>query len=104
MNIPRLSILIGTLLGAALAQACERDGTGNIRTNATCRDYCKQAAECNDSVDEEDCRNDCEDKMDDCMSDEQENALDDLDNCAMESCNDFGACTIGAGLQCTFGI
>jgi hypothetical protein len=36
--------------------------------------------------------------------DEQEAALDDLDECAEDSCNDFLACTIGAGAECVFGI
>lgn len=95
---------IGVFLGAALAQACERNGTGNIRINGTCRDYCQQAHECNDDVDVDDCRSDCENTMEDCMSDEQEEALDDLDDCATQSCDEFGTCTIGAGLQCSFGL
>lgn len=92
------------LVGVLSAQACEREGTGDLRINATCRDYCKQATACDDSVDVDDCRDDCEATMGDCQADEQENALDDLDNCATDSCSEFGACTIGAGLQCTFGI
>ncbi len=94
----------GALVGLLIAQACEREGTGDIRINATCRDYCNQAADCNDDIDVDDCRADCESTMEDCQADEQEEALDDLDDCAVESCNEFGACTIGAGLQCSFGL
>lgn len=95
---------VGALVGLLIAQACEREGTGDIRINATCRDYCKQAAECNDDIDVDDCRSDCESTMEDCQADEQEQALDDLDDCAVESCDEFGLCTIGAGLQCSFGL
>ncbi len=95
---------LGICCGLAFAQACERDGTGDIRVNATCRDYCDQAKSCDDDVDEDDCRDRCEDAMEDCMSDEQEQALDDLDHCAVSDCDEFGGCTIGAGLQCSFGL
>ena len=95
---------IGAMAGFMAAQACEREGTGDVRTAATCRDYCDKAKECDDDLDEEDCRNRCESDMDDCQADEQESALDDLDECAEDSCDEFLGCTIGAGLQCTFGL
>jgi hypothetical protein len=96
----------GILLGLALAQlqACERDGTGDFRIEQTCEDYCAQAKTCNDDLDEDACIENCTNTMDDCMADEQEEALDDLDTCGNESCDDFAACTIGAGLECAFGI
>ncbi|MBC8067494.1 MAG: hypothetical protein IAG13_04100, partial [Deltaproteobacteria bacterium] len=86
------------------AQACDREGTGDLRIRATCNDYCDKAKECDDNVDEDDCQSRCESDMEDCQSDEQEEALDDLDDCAQDSCNEFLGCTIGAGLQCTFGL
>lgn len=91
------------LMGAALG-ACEREGTGDTRIALTCADYCRQAADCDDEVDKDACKDDCEATMDDCMADEQEQALDDLDACAGDSCDDFAGCTIGAGLQCSFGL
>lgn len=93
------ALALGTAIGA-----CERDGTGNARVALTCADYCQKAHDCDGDVDVDDCKDDCKDSMDDCMSDEQEQALDDLDACAEDSCDEFGGCTIGAGLQCTFGI
>ncbi len=99
-------VLLGLGLGLMAAQlnACERDGTGDLRIGRTCSDYCDTAVSCNDEVDEDACKSDCEDAMNDCMADDQEAALDDLDECAEDSCNDFLACTIGAGAECVFGI
>jgi hypothetical protein len=96
-----LLVAVGLALGVTLG-AC--NGTGDTRIKFTCKDYCAKAAECDDGVDEDDCVDNCRDDMEDCMSDEQEQALDDLDSCSEESCDDFLGCTIGAGLQCTFGI
>lgn len=91
----------GLLLGAGIA-ACT--GTGPVRIDATCEDYCAKAHECSDSVDVDDCVADCKDQIGDCMADEQEEALDSLDDCAANSCNEFIGCTVGAGLACSFGI
>ncbi len=77
--------------------------TGPHRIEKTCEDYCAKAAECSDEVSESDCVADCKDSIGDCMADEQAEALDDLDSCAADSCDDFIGCTIGAGLACTFG-
>jgi hypothetical protein len=97
---------LGLVLGLAAAQlpACERNGTGDLRISRTCADYCAAAVGCNDDLDEDDCASRCEDAMDDCMADDQEDALDDLDACAEDSCDDFAGCTIGAGLECAFGL
>lgn len=94
---------VATLVGMAVG-ACEREGTGDARIALTCADYCQKAADCDDEVDVDECKDDCKDAMEDCMDDEQEEALDDLDACAEDSCDDFLGCTIGAGLECTFGI
>lgn len=90
----------GFVVGAGLG--CT--GTGPVRTELTCQDYCDKAKECDGDVDVDACVSDCKDTLDDCMADEQEQALDDLDSCAAGSCDEFGGCTIGAGIQCTFGI
>jgi len=96
-----LGIALALALGVSIG-AC--NGTGDTRIKLTCKDYCAKAAECDDEVDEDDCVADCRDTMQDCMADEQEQALDDLDACGEESCDDFLGCSIGAGIQCTFGI
>ena len=88
-------------MGIALSSC---DSTGEIREEFSCARYCNQAEDCNDEVDVDECKSDCEDAVSNCQEDEKDHALDDLENCAMESCDDFAACTIGAGLQCTFGI
>ncbi|MBK6919891.1 MAG: hypothetical protein IPH07_21015 [Deltaproteobacteria bacterium] len=94
------------ILGFAMSQigACERDGTGDLRVHQSCKAYCQQAASCDDDVDEDDCISRCENTVDDCMADEQEQALDDLDVCSDETCDEVASCTIGAGLQCAFGL
>lgn len=98
-----LGLVLGVFV-ALLDAGCERDGTSDARVGRTCESYCSTVAACDDDVDEDDCVSRCENTMEDCMADEQEHALDDLDSCAEESCDDVGACRIGAGLQCTFGL
>ncbi len=103
--------LVIALLGgfmAATGLACEEDdgifGVTDLRIADACEDYCNQARACDDELDVDDCISRCENTLDDCMADEQEEAVDDVEACAEESCDDFTACTIGAGLQCSFGI
>ncbi|MBL9106263.1 MAG: hypothetical protein JNL82_35395 [Myxococcales bacterium] len=102
-SIKRIHLMGALGLVCGLAIGCS-DGTGPLRTTTTCADYCAKANECDSDVDTDECESDCKDKLDDCMADEQEQALDDLDSCAANSCDEFAGCTIGAGLQCTFGI
>jgi hypothetical protein len=90
-------------MGVGLSFACG-NGTGDLRVKITCESYCERAHECNDDVDENECVDDCRDTIDDCMADEAEQTLDDLDSCSAEECDEFGGCTIGAGLQCAFGV
>lgn len=97
-----IGLTLGMLTG--LGGACDRDGTGALRTEISCQDYCDQAKSCDDEVDVDACVSDCRNTVDDCMADEREEALDQLDECAAESCNDFGACTIEAGAECFFGL
>lgn len=72
--------------------------------NATCQDYCDQAKVCDADTAVDQCIIDCKDRLGDCMVDEQSQAVDDLKECADKSCDEFTGCTIGAGLQCTFGL
>jgi hypothetical protein len=107
-------IFTAFLFAAGLAVGCTTDGEGDdedggtdntARIASTCQSYCAKAQTCDDDDGTvEQCVADCKANLGDCMVDEQGAALDDLDGCAAESCDDFGACTIGAGLQCTFGI
>ena len=99
-----LLLILGLGLGLALGACTDLDGTGDLRTQISCENYCEQAKECNDNVDAQDCIDRCLGSVDDCMADEQEQALDQLDDCATESCNDFAGCTIEAGAQCYFGL
>ncbi|WP_146657893.1 hypothetical protein [Enhygromyxa salina] len=81
------------------------DGSGaSFDVQNSCADYCEQRKLCKDETNEETCRNNCEDAMSDCQADEQDEALDKLDQCANESCDDFLGCTINVGAQCIFGI
>lgn len=100
---PLQAMFIPLAMGFAIGAACE-DGTGPLRTATTCAAYCNQAKDCDEDIDLDECKEDCENAIDDCMDDEQEQALDDLDECSDEACSAFAACTIGAGLQCTFGL
>ncbi len=105
-SVRALALVLAAGLGLGLG-ACVEDSEGDpvpLDVQVACKSYCRQATDCNDKVVEDDCREDCYDNMNDCQADEQNEAVDDLQNCADESCNDFTACTIGAGLQCSFGI
>ena len=79
-------------------------GSNASRIQSTCDSYCEKENICNDNGTVEQCVADCKAQLGDCMADEQSQVLDELNDCAAESCNEFGACTFGAGLQCTFGI
>ena len=101
----RYFLAFAFLLGAGLA-ACGDDSSGatNLEISASCKSYCDKARECDEDVSVDECVNDCKDKIGNCMADEQRETLDDLESCASDACGEFGACTVGAGLQCTFGL
>lgn len=82
----------------------DEGGSNAARIQSTCDSYCAKAHTCDDDKTVEQCVADCKAQLGDCMADEQSQVLDELDSCAAESCDDFGSCTFGAGLQCTFGI
>ncbi len=100
--------LVLALFGGACfgAIACGEDDPtdSSLEVELSCADYCRKAVECDDDIDQEECEVNCEDAAKDCMADEQDEALNQLDECSEETCDDFGGCTVGAGLQCTFGI
>ncbi len=84
------------------------DGGGGGATDqevmTTCKKYCDQAQVCDGDVEAGECLVKCQDRLGDCMADEQSQTLDDLETCSLKACDDFKGCTIGAGLQCVFGI
>ncbi len=88
---------------------CDTDGDGagvieEIQISGSCSDYCDKAAECDSNVDADECKSDCESTVTDCQADEQQETLDTLDECSEDACNEFGGCTVEAGLQCVFGV
>ena len=89
---------------SSVSDSAVDDGDNAADIQSTCEDYCAKAHTCDDSKTVEQCVADCKADLGDCMADEQSQVLDDLDACADKACNDFTGCTIGAGLQCTFGI
>jgi len=91
--------------GSDTTAASSADTGGNAgRIQSTCDSYCAKEQTCDDDDTVEQCVADCKAQLGDCMADEQSKVLDELDDCAAESCDDFNNCTFGAGLQCTFGI
>jgi hypothetical protein len=86
--------------------ACTDDGDDGVPAAGkdACEDYCDHAQECNDETDKSECMLDCQDSLGDCQADEQSQAIEDLEKCAKESCDDFLGCSIAVGLQCTFGV
>ncbi|HEY0133298.1 MAG TPA: hypothetical protein VGB85_04440 [Nannocystis sp.] len=80
-------------------------GDGNAaEIQSTCDTYCNKSQTCDDGETLEQCVADCKAQLGDCMADEQDQVMQELRDCAQESCDDFGSCTFGTGLQCTFGI
>ncbi|HWB80448.1 MAG TPA: hypothetical protein VG755_36035 [Nannocystaceae bacterium] len=88
------------VLGVALVQACD-DERSEDHVAASCADYCEQARACDERVDEAECRDRCAAKVGRCGGSEREQALDDLDHCAMIECEAISTCPVGAGLSCT---
>lgn len=83
----------------------EGDGRATVaEIRNACQEYCQKASLCDDETVVAECEADCDDRIGDCMADEQRQAVDDLRSCAQESCDDFTLCTIGVGAQCAFGL
>lgn len=79
-------------------------GASDQEVMTTCKTYCDQAQVCDGDVQAGECLTKCQDRLGDCMADEQSQTLEDLESCSAMACDDFKKCTIGAGLQCVFGI
>lgn len=114
--MPNLNNRFGTLLFALAAVAgiglgaCRQDDADqdeyepSMEVLNSCEDYCRRAKLCDDDRDEQKCENTCIDAMTNCQVDEQGPALDKLDQCSSESCDDFFGCTVNVGAKCIFGI
>jgi len=76
----------------------------DIQTEIDCYGYCNNLASCDPDVDEEACRNECEEQLDNCMDDEVDDAQAQLDECSDAACEDIAVCTIDAGAECYLGI
>ncbi|MEZ4451756.1 MAG: hypothetical protein R3B09_19995 [Nannocystaceae bacterium] len=105
----RALLVVGLFVGGSLGMACNDEDDGDddptpVNVRVACGNYCDQRAECNDEFDVDDCETRCKDAMRDCQADEQDQAVEDLNGCAQESCDDVVTCAIGAGSQCFFGI
>jgi len=102
-----LMFALAAAAGVALGACREDDGDesdASLRVRSACQEYCARAVECDDDRDEQKCHDNCVDAMTDCQVDEQDAALDQLDVCARESCDDFFKCSVKVGAQCIFGI
>jgi hypothetical protein len=107
----RQLLFLGVLASLAACRVdVEGDGDGDLDLDpvstieSSCTGYCERQAECDDEVNTDDCINDCVDAAGDCQADEQEQAIEELEACAEESCDDIGECAVGAGLECYLGI
>jgi hypothetical protein len=99
-----LAAFAGIALGAC-RQDDGDDGTeASLEVRNACDDYCVKAKECDGDIDEENCYERCLDNMGNCRVDEEEEAIEKLQQCANESCDDFIGCTVEVGAQCYFGL
>ncbi len=104
MNAAKLvrpaSLLVAALVGMVLG-ACGPHS--EYRIEKTCKKYCARAVDCNDNISFDTCVNDCVDTANDCNSDSDiEQALDILETCADEACNDVAACVADSWIECAF--
>lgn len=101
-----LAIVLGVGLGCGKDRGDDGDGgpATQIEVEDACQAYCQRAKLCDDETVIAECETKCEKRMGNCMADEQGQAVDDLNICADESCDDFRLCTVGTGLQCAFGL
>jgi hypothetical protein len=97
-----IAAVTGIALGACRGDDDESDTTIQVRNS--CEDYCSRAKECDDDRDEDRCYDRCLNRMKSCQADEQDAAIDKLDGCTNESCDDFFGCSIKVGATCFFGI
>ena len=95
-------LAIGLGLGLAELTACG-DDVDDAEIDQACERYCARAVECGQTDDFEDCFDDCETLVSDFCVD-QDDAVDVLESCSRDTCEEVDGCIIDAGLECLFGI
>ena len=105
----RATLLLVAAATGFVGGACKDDDDGvdsddGAQFMVVCKNYCARAELCNDNINEEKCISRCVRSVENCMADEQDLALYQIDVCASESCNDLIGCSINAGAQCYFGL
>jgi hypothetical protein len=92
------SLLIAGMFGVTLG-ACGPHSQHRI--NKVCKRYCQRAFDCNDNTNYDECLDDCVTEANDCESESDvEAALDILEDCVADSCNQVATCTAESWLEC----
>lgn len=92
------SLLLAAVFGITLG-ACGPHSQHRI--NKVCKRYCQRAYDCNDATNYDNCIDDCVTEANGCESeDDVEVALDILEDCVADSCNQVAACTLEAWVEC----
>jgi hypothetical protein len=103
-NIVHWLLVAAGLIIVQSAVACADEPGDTLTAKIDCWSYCRQAETCNGDVNRAQCENDCREALNECRADEVDEAQEQLDECAKESCDEFVGCTIEAGAQCYFGL
>jgi hypothetical protein len=91
-----LSLLVAASVGLGLG-ACK---SSDFRAERVCKRHCSYLEDCN-NTDYDNCVNTCIETAAECDSDaDVEMALDKLDQCRQEACNEIPGCEIDAWLEC----
>ncbi len=103
MSTSRKSVQIASLLLAGMfgitLGACGPHS--EYRINKVCKRYCQRAVDCNDNTNYDDCLDDCVTEANGCESEaDVEAALDILEDCVADSCNEVGPCVLEAWVEC----
>jgi hypothetical protein len=101
MNTVKLArpaaFLVAALIGLG-AGACKHS---ELRIETVCKRHCSRVVDCNDNLDYDNCVSDCIDTSDDCASENDvEAALDKLDLCPDQACNELLGCGTEAWIEC----
>lgn len=82
----------------SLARTVERAHDAEV-----CVGYCHRASVCEEHVQIDACVSDCQASLSSCSEPQRKLAVRAIDECSMDHCSEFLACTIDAGLQCANG-
>jgi hypothetical protein len=101
LRTPHLASLL--LLAATIGFTLGACAHSEHRIKKVCAHFCDRAYDCDDNTNRDKCFDDCVDSAHECSSDDDvEAALDILDDCVADSCNQVAGCTIDAWLECNF--